>query len=375
VAAHHAVDDFLGKLTGIARATEHSGTSLVSVILDGENCWEYYPNGGVDFLRALYGRLARSHAIRTTTVSDYLAQHPPRDTLPRLFSGSWISHNFAIWIGHDEDRRAWDVLHETREYLTRAAARGGIERDKLQQAWRELHIAEGSDWYWWFGDDHHSAQDHVFDYLFRKHLQNVYTLLGGTPPTSLSQPITGGPRKKLHTDPRGFLEVRVDGRFSYFEWNDAGVYVAGSERGTMTRVTHGLVKQLHFGFDAQRLFLRIDTAGSAREALTANAVDELRVKFLAPVNYDLSVSQLLTRQPHIDLRQNGEQVVDSGVELAIGKIVEVAIEFQRLGVVPDQPLNLCVELVSRGTSVERVPQEAAIEMTVPSPDFERIMWS
>ena len=139
------------------------------------------------FLRTLYQRCARRRASSPVRIGDYLERHPPQDTLPRLFAGSWISHNFAIWIGHEEDNTAWDALHRTREQLVLAqadAARAAAPR--TPRRWSgpgsELHIAEGSDWFWWFGDDHSSAQDALFDYLFRKHLQNVYVLLGDEPP-------------------------------------------------------------------------------------------------------------------------------------------------------------------------------------------------
>src|SRR5215471_11862497 len=114
-----AADDFLGKLHGIRAAVKSNGPALVSVILDGENCWEHYPGGGVAFLRALYDRCCRDRAVRPVQIGQFLENHPPRDTLPHLFAGSWIHHNFAIWIGHEEDNTAWDALHAAREFLVK----------------------------------------------------------------------------------------------------------------------------------------------------------------------------------------------------------------------------------------------------------------
>jgi hypothetical protein len=372
--AQHAADDFLGKMAGIGQATAHAGPALVSVILDGENCWEYYANGGVDFLRALYGRLAKSSHIRTVRVTDYLQQFPPHDTLPRLFSGSWISHNFAIWIGHEEDRRAWDLLHETREYLKRRTSRGGVAADRLEQAWRELHIAEGSDWFWWFGDDHSSAQDALFDYLFRKHLQNIYTVLGDTPPPVLSKPIGSVVHRKAHTDPRGFLQVRVDGRFTYFEWVNAGVYHASGERGAMARVTQGLVRDLHFGFDAARLLIRLDCAAPARKVLRDNAIEAIRINSLAPAGFRIVATGFTTDSPSAQLQHDAEPVAAARVELAVEKIVELAVPFESLHVSPGQPISFFVELMVAGASVDRVPREGTIDMIVPTAEYERIMW-
>ena len=244
------------------------------MILDGENCWEYYPDGGIRFLRALYRGCVQHSQIRPQRVRDYLKEQPATDRIGNLFAGSWISHNFAIWIGHHEDNTAWDLLHQTREFLKQTEAEGKAPRDALAKAWEELFIAEGSDWFWWFGDDHSSSQDALFDQLFRKHLQNVYTRLEAVPPNVLKHPIKRLQRRALHTRPTGFCPVKVDGRRTYFEWICAGHYVCGSERGTMTKVTQGVMRAVYFGFDAQRLALRVDTARYAREDL--EILDELR---------------------------------------------------------------------------------------------------
>src|SRR5262249_57748390 len=141
----------------------------------------------------------------------------------------------AIWIGHEEDNLGWDALHRAREHLlrrnselgTRSAERKDqdsgssalrVPNSELEKAWNEIYIAEGSDWFWWFGDDHSSAQDALFDYLFRKHLQNVYLLLGDPPPPELSRPISRKSQRPAYTLPRAFLDVTIDGKRTLFEW-------------------------------------------------------------------------------------------------------------------------------------------------------------
>src|SRR5206468_64794 len=116
-------------------------------------------------------------------------------------------------------------------------------RTPLERAWEEVYIAEGSDWFWWFGDDHSSAQDALFDYLFRKHLQNVYQLLGDTPPAELARPISRSGQRQIHSLPRSFLNVKIDGRETFFEWANAGRYVCQAERGTMAMVTRGPLRE------------------------------------------------------------------------------------------------------------------------------------
>ncbi len=136
----------------------------------------------------------------------------------------------------------------------------------FERAWRELYIAEGSDWFWWYGDDHSSAQDALFDYLFRKHLQNVYLLLGDEPPADLARPISRRARGAVHyTAPRAFLDVKIDGRATFFEWVSAGRYACQNERGTMAMATRGPLEELFFGFDLERLLIRVDCDRPARD--------------------------------------------------------------------------------------------------------------
>jgi alpha-amylase/alpha-mannosidase (GH57 family) len=369
-----AAYDFLGKLHAIGDACRQNPVTLVPVILDGENCWEYYPDGGVGFLRSLYQGATRDHRIAPVTVSEFLREHPPYDTLSRLFSGSWISHNFAIWIGHEEDNRAWDALHATRQFLIEQCRSGPHPEAVLARAWDEIYIAEGSDWFWWYGDDHSSALDALFDHLFRKHLRNVYTLLGQDPPGSLFTPISrAGGQRALHTQPSGFLDVKIDGRSTYFEWINAARYACGNERGTMALVSQGLLREIWFGFSIEKLLIRIDTEGPASEALCD--VDRLRVGFIDPPDWEVIVQDPALPRPisHID-HAGAASSNGTTVEAATHKIVELAIPFGRLGLKAGDPLRFYVELLQGEASLDRAPREGIFDLTVPSPDYERIMW-
>ncbi len=270
-----AAADFMAKLHAIGDACRGRGQTLAPVILDGENCWEYYPDGGVSFLRSLYRSAARDGRVKPTTIGEYLREHPPVDAILRLFAGSWISHNFAIWIGHEEDNRAWDLLHSARAFLDEQTRSGRHGRQAIDQAWEELYIAEGSDWFWWYGDDHSSAQDALFDQLFRKHLRNIYTLLNQEAPGGLFAPISrsAGPRR-IHGEPTSLLKVKVDGRYSYFEWINAAKHVCGSEpSGAATQVAAGLMRVVWFGFNLSELLIRVDAAGLQRWTASNRATD------------------------------------------------------------------------------------------------------
>ena len=375
--ANHAVDDFLGKLEAIGRATAANAgerPTLVSIILDGENCWEYYPNAGVDFLRALYRRVVAHPQIAPVRIGDYLERHPATDKLGRLFAGSWIQHNFGIWIGHPECNRAWDLLYQTREHLVAAEKAREKPAEQLKQAWTELQIAEGSDWFWWFGDSHSSAQDALFDQLFRKHLQNVYTLLGDPPPVELSRPISQGHRHAhMHSSPTSLLNVKIDGRRTYFEWINAGRYVPSGSRGTMSMVQEGRLAGVYFGFDPERLLVRLDArGGTVRERLAD--IDVVRIVFFQPQGFELLISHPNWQEPIAQLYHNDVQVSEAGVLAAGDVILEAAIPLSSLAAATDDPVQFCVELIKQEQSIDRAPTEGAIETSVPSPEFELMMW-
>jgi alpha-amylase/alpha-mannosidase (GH57 family) len=371
-----AAEDFVRHLHNIGQAINGNEPALVSIILDGENCWEHYPGGGVGFLRELYRRCTTTPGIRPVTVGAYLEDHPPRDSLPHLFAGSWINHNFAIWIGHEEDNTAWDALHRAREHLRERSQMGHVPADDLRQAWEELYIAEGSDWFWWYGDDHSSAQDALFDYLFRKHLQNIYTLLGDEPPPDLARAISKRSQRPIHTMPRSLLDIKVDGQLTFFEWINAGSYTSRNQRGTMAQVTPGAIKELLFGFDLRSLLLRVDFDGHAKGAV--GEFTALRVSFVEPAGWDVLVTWPPGTAARAVLRREGEvQALPAGakVEVGLDRILEMAIAFELLEVPVGQSLQFFVELLQDEQSRDRAPREGTIQLTRPGADFELRMWN
>jgi len=357
-----AAADFLGKLHAIGDACRGQSEVLVPVILDGENCWEYFPDGGVSFLRELYQGAARDPRVRARTVGEYLRDHPPAETLPRLFAGSWISHNFAIWVGHPEDNLGWDALHLARQFLKAEAAGGRHDAGVLARAWEEMYIAEGSDWFWWYGDDHSSALD---------------SLLDAEPPGLLFQPISrGSVARPIHGRPTSFLPVKVDGRSTYFEWINAARYDCGNERGTMALVSKGLMASVWFGFSVERLLIRIDVEGGRAGDRLAEA-GRLRVGFVDPADAEVWLDDPGSPLPTGLVRGRGEALAGDpggGFEAATGSILELAVPFERLGLKPGDPVRFYVELLADDASLDRAPREGVFDLTVPTADFERIMW-
>jgi len=223
---NRAVNDFIVNLKSIAAGYgERIGDYVIPIILDGENAWEYYRNDGTEFLRSLYRALSEDKDIETVTFSEAVSRLKPI-SMPKLFSGSWINHNFRIWIGHEEDNAAWDYLYKARKSLTEYQKKfPGADKEKIKQAWEQIYIAEGSDWCWWYGNDHLGDYNHQFDLLFRRHLGLVYELIGEKSPPELSQPIHAGKEMSVLICPEGLVTPEIDGRLTqYYEWSGAGTY-------------------------------------------------------------------------------------------------------------------------------------------------------
>ena len=184
---HDAVGDFLWKLERAReRLPEDGGPWLATIILDGENAWEGYPNNGNDFLRRLYGSLEADDRFETVRVSDFLDQHPPQVELPALHSGSWIDANYRVWIGEPSHARAWSALERTRRFAQRQW--GGI-REMPPSVRKPLLVAEGSDWFWWYSSRNSSPEDAVFDQLFRANLEVIWWYAGSEPPEDVRIPL------------------------------------------------------------------------------------------------------------------------------------------------------------------------------------------
>ncbi len=187
-----AANDFIKTLYNIQQKFVNDKTPhLVTVILDGENAWEWYKRDGKDFFRALYSQLnEKSGWLVTTTVKDFLQKYPPERRIKHLFAGSWINADFSTWIGEPEENMAWDYLGRVRNFYGSAVKSGKYKQEALQKAFLELASAEGSDWFWFFGNDQNApGGDKWTDIMFRKTLKNVYTILGITPPAFLDSSI------------------------------------------------------------------------------------------------------------------------------------------------------------------------------------------
>ena len=195
-AARHFVD----QIEAIARQSPDGETPIVSVILDGENAWEYYPYNGHYFLEELYTMIETGHWIRTATYSDYVtrpmtlsdADSARVHSLPYVVAGSWVYGNFSTWIGSTDKNRAWDMLCAAKQSFDMVMSSGRLSQAEQEAAEKQLYSCESSDWFWWVGDYNPSHSVASFDHLFRHNLTTLYRLLQLPPPANLSESISQG---------------------------------------------------------------------------------------------------------------------------------------------------------------------------------------
>ncbi len=256
-----AAADFLQRLHLIKDRLEAEGAEgphLVSVILDGENAWEYYDNDGKAFLHALYQGLSEDPEIKTVTPSEFLTIAPEQPDIEQLWAGSWISHDFSTWIGEEEENTAWDYLRQTRELLELylRGKRQASDED-LARATDAMMIAEGSDWFWWYGSDQDSGNDADFDQQFRDTLRQVYIALGEEVPDFVDVPVIPQQAQLPEQAAAALISPTIDGVLDEGEWDAAGYYVAS---GGAMAAAQPFFDRLAYGFDQQNLYLAVQAA-------------------------------------------------------------------------------------------------------------------
>ena len=189
--ADDAVANLITHLQSIANKCADE-SAIVSIILDGENAWEYYPENGVHFLSALYEELAKHENINLTTYSDYLEHNQQHAGLDKIVAGSWVYGTFSTWIGEKDKNRAWDMLIEAKQVYDKKITSGLLSEQQKQQAIMQLATCESSDWFWWFGEYNSAESVCAFDKQFRLHLANLYHILHEDPPEYLSRAFSFG---------------------------------------------------------------------------------------------------------------------------------------------------------------------------------------
>lgn len=375
-----AVHEFMLNLNNIDAHMSRSGKeSLVSVILDGENPWEYYRGSGEPFLRSLFQRLSDSGNLYTTTVSDYIEKFPPTDELKSIYSGSWINHNYDIWIGDREENTAWNYIGKTREFLVKEGQKSGISKDKLNAAWENLYAAEGSDWFWWYGDDFSTDCDEEFDEIFRTHLMNVYKTLGYDIPDYLKESVLYVKEVQVTQPPVAFIDPVIDGLNTHFyEWSDAGFHDVKRSGGTLYK-GESYLSRIYFGFNLEKLFIRMDPLISSVEI---NGRD-LRIYFniLYPKEYQitfpLSFNPEKVKQFTMSTSKDGvnfTKIKDYNT-IKVKDVIEFSVPFKDLKFKPGEVMHFFVQIKKELGQLDRYPRRGYLASVVPDENFELDKWN
>jgi len=228
---------------------------LLTIALDGENCWENYLEDGASFLKTLYTLITEDDSLETVLISDYLENAKEHKLLNKISAGSWINRNFKFWIDEPVKDLAWSYLKRVRqdfsEFVKREPFNSGIELAR-----KELFVCEGSDWFWWYGEPNDSGRDNIFDFLFRTHLKNIYRYLGLDIPSYLDAPISNISTSKPSKYPRSLITPNIDGKNVTEEddiWNNAG-YIEIPD-GPVLRESK-LFDKIRFGNDDENFYLK-----------------------------------------------------------------------------------------------------------------------
>ncbi len=343
-------------------------TPLITIAMDGENAWENYKNDGIDFLRYLYDGILKEKSIIPTTISEYLKSARDFGFINHSHSGSWIGQNFSIWLGHIEDNTAWTLLSETRDFLEAEDT-----EKKNRNAWESIYIAEGSDWFWWYGDEHSSENDDIFDFLFRENLSNVYHFLDKPVPENLSIPIMMEDREvRPSREPVNFLSPIIDGEVTnYFEWIGSG-FLEGKGHGTAMHESIPLIKGCYYGFNERSLFLRVDV----NKTFLPNGHDtsfELHLMGTESLRISYHTEE---KRLEVSLKQtNGYiPVNEAPISFVFSEILEIEIPTNFLHAHAKDTIHVWISLKARGMEVDRVPKRGYLAITVPGENFEMEMW-
>ena len=370
-----AAQDLIHRIKKSAQPILDRGrNATVPIILDGENAWESYPRSGREFLRRLYDAIQRDSVFEALTVSEAVERESSPAKLASIFPGSWINANFDVWIGAPEDNLAWDHLSAARNFFAEHAAKAPAEKKAL--AYEELLIAEGSDWNWWYGPEHHSANDPDFDELYRKHLANVYLALDAAPPHALAEPISVAAPGIRFMPQTAHIHPVVDGKdIGYFDWLGAATHVADQHSSAM----HGQVFFLDTGYagiDDENLYCRLDfneppaewAKADTRLVVTVEPVSEGQAGTICRLEADISDGRLgdwvIIKNGHG--KSDSSELANHSVEVAMEAIFECQIPLSLLGATPGSLLHVRFSVRRGGLPLDSLPKEGSIDVRVVS---------
>lgn len=369
---------------------------LLTIALDGENCWENYLEDGASFLKTLYTLITEDETLETVLISDYLDSTKEDKPLNKIASGSWMNRNFKLWIDEPVKDIAWTYLKRVRQDFSNFVKREPLNPN-IELARRELFICEGSDWYWWYGEPNDSGRDSIFDFLFRTHLKNIYRYLDLDTPKYLDDPISNVSTTKPSKYPKSLISPKLDGKFVTTEediWNNAGFIEIPD--GPVLRESK-LFDKIRFGNDENFFYLKFNLNKYLREnsdlsKRTYQMYIYLRKasnkQVLAPVrliNKTENISPVSLEKFHneiqIAIRNDKLQLLRitkaipgdmwvleqaKTIETAYDEVLDVKIPFELLDIKNGETLEFLFVNANYGIKDFYIPNEMVLSVTRPS---------
>ena len=398
-----AANDLYEKIKTIQSKLQNSpkDNHIITIAMDGENCWETYQNDGNDFLNTLYGLIDEDETLNTVLVSDFFEDEADKsEILNNLKSGSWINRNFYLWVGEPTKNVAWlylsGVKKDFENYKNQKLQNIENLPDKenilnnIEKAYREILICEGSDWYWWYGEPNESKSDYIFDFLFRSHLMNVYEFLGIQVPEYLTLPLSVVTTKPLR-NPISYISPSLvcDKEDKLNEWQNAGyIFIPDGPTSNISR----LVKNIHFGYDDEYLYFRFELNKNSMKMFIENIENQIAIYFINELSSNFSSIRLVNKNENnvypilknqfshelrfvfnskyisrIFLNKAGEynlwnQVSAKKSSIFYKDVIELKISFEDLEILPEnkKQLAFCILDVTNELINEVYPQDVLI---------------
>ena len=361
---------------------------LLTIASDCENCWENYQNDGKEFLENIYSLLENDETLETVLISDYIENDKHKKSLKKILMGSWIDKTFQYWIGDKEKNKAWAYLKQTKDAYDNFA-KHNKNNPNLSYAKREILIAEGSDWFWWYGEPNNSGQDFLFDYMFRERLKNVYLILGLEFPEYLDNTIITTIEIPFRL-PKHPISPSMDGKnISSEEWHNAGSISLLD--GPVFRENKN-VDKIDFGCDKKNIYFRLHVNKGSGEI---NFVDRINQFYI----YMRNASRLCNRahirlisktdNPYPILTEKFERELTltlvrdtlypprltavlhpdmwtldnpEGINIVYEDVIDVSIPFDKIGIKEGETVEFFMANTDSGVKNTYIPQEILLSM-------------
>lgn len=387
-----AAADLYDRIKVIQSKLQHSPDKqhIITIAMDGENCWENYLNDGAEFLKEIYSMIEKDESLETVLISDYIKKEKYHKELKKLHSGSWINKNFQLWVAEPVKNLAWSYLKDVKEDFTKFAKQNPNHKN-LNLAYRELMITQGSDWFWWYGEPNDSGQDHIFDYLFREHLKNVYEYLDLEPPNYLNTPLISIFSKPSRY-PKDRISPRIDGIDGPEDedWFDAGCI--NMPDGPVLQ-ENKLFDKICYGADENNFYLRLYLNNFLKENTsnmpplhqmyvymrnadkkqlqspirlihkTENIFPILREKFHNELRISMFDSKFHSAQLNTAM-QGGMWLAHNtkNMKIAFKKVVDICIPFEDLDILQGESLEFFFANANHGIKDAFIPQDVLLNV-------------